>query len=73
MKRLALEKTSDREKCSASGAVRTDRLLRVDAAARPETAVTADERRERHAIGVNEQEQDARGRARRVPAVALGR
>ena len=74
MKRLALEKTSDRQESSPPGAVRPYGPLGVDAAARPETAVPTQERRERHPVGVNQQEQNARGQPwPRAPVGAVGR
>ena len=42
--RLAAREAEEREACAAPGAVLLDRLLGVDAAARPEAAVPADER-----------------------------
>jgi len=60
MEWMTAEHAPRREGRPAAGPVPPDRLLGVDAAARPEAAVPTQERREAHTIRLNELKEESR-------------
>jgi len=54
---MAAEEPASGQRDAVTGPVPPDRLLGVDAAARPEAAVTSDEGRERDTVGLNEEQE----------------